>query len=198
MVPVPIHRLIASDAFAEDEVAGMSGTQWFFIVFRLIHILAGVAWAGGVFLFVVFLQPSAAAVGPAAGPMMGQLLGARKLVDRFLQLAAITIVAGLAMYIKIAVDFGSLGDLLATGYGVALTVGMLAAIGAAAVGLVVTRPNVGRLLGLQRAIAASGTPPTSEQSTSIADIQRTLKVYARISLGLLAVAVAAMATARYW
>jgi hypothetical protein len=102
------------------------------------------------------------------------------------------------MYIKIAVDFGSLGDLLATGYGVALTVGMLAAIGAAAVGMVVTRPNVGRLLGLQRAIAASGTPPTSEQSTSIADIQRTLKVYARISLGLLAIAVAAMATARYW
>src|SRR5215510_2858802 len=109
----------------------MTGTQWFFIIFRLIHILAGVAWAGGVFLFVVFIQPSAAAIGPAAGPMMGQLLGARKLVDRFLQLAAITIVAGLVMYIKIASDFGSLGDLLDTGYGVALTLGMLAAITAA-------------------------------------------------------------------
>ena len=176
----------------------MSGTQWFFIVFRLIHILAGVAWAGGVFLFVVFLQPSAAAIGPAAGPMMGQLLGVRKLVDRFLQLAAITIAAGLVMYVKIATDFGTLGDLLATGYGVALTIGMLAAIAAASVGMFVTRPNVQRLLGIQRAVADGGAPPTPQQAAEIATIQGTLKLYARISLTLLAVAVAAMATARYW
>jgi uncharacterized membrane protein len=176
----------------------MSGTQWFFIVFRLLHILAGVAWAGGVFLFVVFIQPSAAAIGPAAGPMMGQLLGARKLVDRFLQLAAITIVAGLVMYIKIATDFGSLGDLLDTGYGVALTIGMVTAIAAAAFGLFVTRPNVGRLLGMQRAIADAGAPPSPEQAAQIANIQRTLKVYARLSFALLVVTVAAMATARYW
>jgi uncharacterized membrane protein len=176
----------------------MSGTQWFFIIFRLIHILAGVAWAGGVFLFVVFLQPSAAAIGPAAGPMMGQLLGTRKLVDRFLQLAAITIAAGLVMYVKIATDFGSLGDLLATGYGVALTVGMLTAIAAASLGMFVTRPNVGRLLGMQRTIADSGAPATPDQAAEIATVQRTLKVYARISLGLLVVTVAAMATARYW
>jgi uncharacterized membrane protein len=176
----------------------MSGTQWFFIIFRLLHILAGVAWAGGVFLFVVFIQPSAAAVGPAAGPLMGQLLGTRKLVDRFLQLAAITVVAGLVMYVKIAADFGSLGDLLSTGYGVALTVGMLTAIAAAALGAAVTRPNVGRLLGIQRAIADAGAPPTSEQAADIANIQRTLKVYARISFALLVVTVAAMATARYW
>jgi hypothetical protein len=176
----------------------VSGTQWFFIVFRLIHILAGVAWAGGVFLFVVFLQPSAAAIGPAAGPMMGQLLGQRKLVDRFLQLAAVTIVAGLVMYIKIASEYGSLGDLLKTGYGVALTIGMVTAIAAAAFGLFVTRPNVGRLLGMQRAIADSGAPPSPEQATQIAGIQRTLEIYARLSFALLVVTVAAMATARYW
>jgi hypothetical protein len=176
----------------------MSGTQWFFIIFRLLHILAGVAWAGGVFLFVVFLQPSAAAVGPAAGPMMGQLLGQRKLADRFLQLAGITIVAGLVMYIKIASDFGSLGDLLATGYGVALTIGMVTAIAAAALGAAVTRPNVGRLLGIQRAVAASGAAPTSEQAAQIAAIQGTLKIYARLSFALLVITVAAMATARYW
>jgi uncharacterized membrane protein len=176
----------------------MSGSQWFFIIFRLLHILAGVAWAGGVFLFVVFLQPSAAAIGPAAGPMMGQLLGTRKLVDRFLQLAGITIVAGLVMYIKIAVDFGSLGDLLSTGYGVALTVGMVTAIAAAALGALVTRPNVQRLLRLQRGIADAGGPPAPPQAAEIARIQGTLKLYARASLALLIVTVAAMATARYW
>ncbi len=176
----------------------MIATQWFFIIFRLIHILAGVAWAGSVFLFVVFLQPTAAAVGPAAGPVMGQLLGQRKLVDRFLQLAGLTIVAGLVMYIKIASDFGSLGSLLSTAYGDALTVGMVTAIVAAAFGMFVTRPNVQRLLGMQGTIAASGAPPTPEQGAQIATIQRTLKIYARISFSLLVVTVAAMATARYW
>ena len=176
----------------------MIGTQWFFIVFRLIHILGGVAWAGGVFLFVVFVQPSAAALGPTAGPMMGQLLDQRKLVDRFLQLAGITIVAGLVMYIKIASDFGSLGNLLSSGYGVALTIGMVTAIAAASFGAFVTRPNVGRLMGIQRGIAEAGQPPTPEQGAQIATIQRTLKIYARLSLGLLVVTVAAMATARYW
>jgi uncharacterized membrane protein len=174
------------------------GAQWFFIIFRLIHILAGVAWAGGVFLFVVFLQPTAAAVGPAAGPVMGQLLGQRKLVDRFLQLAGLTIVAGIVMYIKIANDFGSLGSLLSTGYGVALTVGMVTAIAAASFGMFVTRPNVRQLLGLQRGIADSGAPATPEQGAEIATIQGTLKIYARISFALLVVTVAAMATARSW
>jgi uncharacterized membrane protein len=176
----------------------VSGTQWFFIVFRLLHILAGVAWAGGVFLFVVFVQPSAAAIGPAAGPMMGQLLGARKLVDWFLRLAGITIVAGLIMYVKDASEFGSLGKLLDTGYGVALTVGMVTAIVAALLGMFVTRPGVQRLLGLQRAIADSGAPPTPEQGAAIAKIQGTLKTFARLSLAFLTITVAAMATARYW
>jgi hypothetical protein len=176
----------------------MIGSQWFFIIFRLIHILGGVAWAGGVFLLVVFLQPSAAAVGPAAGPLMGHLLGTRKLVDRLLQLAGITIVAGLVMYIKIAINYGSLGELLSTGYGVALTVGMVTAIAAAGVGASVTRPNVQRLLALQRTVAQSGAPPTTEQAARIATIQSALKLYARVSLALLGVTVAAMATARYW
>ncbi len=42
----------------------------FMLVFRVLHIAAGVAWAGSVFLFVVLIQPSAAAIGPAAGPFM--------------------------------------------------------------------------------------------------------------------------------
>ena len=53
----------------------------FMLVFRVLHIAAGVAWAGSVFLFVVLIQPSAAAIGPAAGPFMMELLGRRKLVS---------------------------------------------------------------------------------------------------------------------
>jgi len=174
------------------------GLEPFFFVFRLIHILGGVAWAGGVFTFVVFVQPSAAAIGPAAGPMMGQLLGARKLVDRFLLLAGITIVAGLVMYVKLWSDAGSFGDWIGSNYGLAITIGMVTAIAAASIGLFVTRPNVGALMGLQRQIAEGGGPPSPEQGAEIARRQATLKVGGRVALSLLVVTVVTMATARTW
>jgi len=101
----------------------IGSTDWFFVIFRLLHISAGVAWVGSVFFLVVFLQPSAAAIGPAAGPLMGQLLGARKLVDRIIVLGGITVVAGLVMYIKHAADAG-LGTWLGSVYGFVLTIGM--------------------------------------------------------------------------
>lgn len=176
----------------------MIATEWFFVLFRLLHIGAGVAWAGAVFMFVVFVQPSAAAVGPAAGPMMGQLLGVRRLVDRLLMLAGITIAAGLVLYVKDVTLAASYGDFLGDPFGLVLTIGMLAAIAAASLGMFVTRPNVQRLLAIQREVAASGGQPTQEQAAQLAAIQGTLKVYARAALSLLVVAVLAMATARYW
>jgi uncharacterized membrane protein len=176
----------------------MLGLEPFWFVFRLIHILAGVAWVGGVFLFVVFLQPSAAAIGPAAAPMMGQLLGVRKLVDRFLLLAGITIVAGLVMYVKLASDATSFGDFVGSGYGLALTIGMLTAIAAASIGMFVTRPNVRAMMVMQRQVAESGAPPNPQQGAEIARRQGTLKVAGRFALSLLVISVAMMATASTW
>ena len=78
----------------------MIGAEWFYIVFRVFHIGAGVAWVGSVYFLVAFVQPSSAAIGPAAPPFMNELLGARRLVDRILVLASVTILAGLILYLK--------------------------------------------------------------------------------------------------
>ena len=59
----------------------MLASDAFMVVFRIVHILAGVAWVGSVFLLVVFVQPSAAAIAPASAPFMNELLGRRRLVD---------------------------------------------------------------------------------------------------------------------
>jgi hypothetical protein len=40
------------------------------IVFRLLHIVSGSLWVGATFLFVGFIGPSAAEVGPSAGPVL--------------------------------------------------------------------------------------------------------------------------------
>ena len=72
----------------------MTAASTYMLVFRTLHILGGIAWGGSIFLMVFFLQPTAKAVGPAAGPFMRELLSVRKLMDVVLALAATTIVAG--------------------------------------------------------------------------------------------------------
>ena len=64
-------------------------------------------------------------------------------------------------------------------------------------GAIGTRPRVLRFLAIGRTAAEAGGP-TPEQAAEMRAIQGQLKVLARTSLGLIALAVFAMATARYW
>ena len=181
----------------------MIAAQWFFIVFRILHIGAGMVWVGSVFFLVMFVQPSAAAIAPAGAPFVAELLGARRLVDRILIIASVTIVAGLILYLRDMNDAGGFGDFLGTNYGVAMTIGGVTAIAAFLVGLFGTRPAVQRLLALGREIASSEGPPSPDlpaevPTLQVPALQDLTKILARISLGLLGITIIAMATARYW
>jgi uncharacterized membrane protein len=175
----------------------MLATDWFMVLFRILHIVAGAFWVGSIFLLVVYLQPGAAAIAPAGAPLMTELLGKRRLVDRIIGLAVVTITAGLVLYWHDWHLFPSFNDWIRSHFGATLTVGMLAAIAAFVIGVSVTRPNVMRFLALGRQVAESGAPPTPEVGAEIGAIQGRLKVAARASFGLLVVAVVAMSTARY-
>lgn len=175
----------------------MLATYWFMVVLRIVHIVAGVFWVGSVFLFVTFIQPSAAAIAPAGAPFMTELLGKRRLVDRIIGLAVVTIAAGLVLYWHDWHLLPSFGDWISSRFGATLTVGMLAAISALAIGLAVTRPNLMRFLALGRQVAESGAPPTPEVGAEMGAIQSRLKTAARVSFGLLVVAVLTMSIARY-
>jgi hypothetical protein len=170
----------------------------YMLVFRILHIAAGVAWAGSVFLFVVLIQPSAQAIGPAATPFMMELLGKRKLVSWLLSLAGTTVVAGLFLYWKDWHDYASLGDFVSSGFGLALTLGAVAAIAAFLIGLFGTRPSVARLLALAARAAASEGGPPPEVAQEIPRVQARLKVLARTAFAFIVVAVLAMSTARSW
>jgi uncharacterized membrane protein len=176
----------------------MIAANTFMIVFRMLHIAAGVAWAGSVFLFVFYVQPSAAAIGPASGPFMMEMLGKRKLVSMLLSVAGTTIVAGLILYWHDWQEYGSLGDFLGSRFGLALTIGALSAIAAFLIGLFGTRPGVHRLLELAGEAARSEGAPPPQVAQEIPRVQARLKMLARGSLALIAIAVLAMSTARYW
>lgn len=176
----------------------MLAINTYYIVFRVLHVVSGVAWGGSVFLFVVFVQPSAAAIGPAASPFMRELLGERKLVNKILWIAAFTIVGGLFLYWRDWHGFASFGDWIGSRFGLVLTIGSIAAIAGFLVGLFGTKPGVDRLMALGRQVAEAGGTPPPEVAEEIPRLQSRLRVLARTNLALIAIAVLAMATARYW
>jgi uncharacterized membrane protein len=166
------------------------------IVFRILHIAAGVMWVGSIFLFVFFIRPTAAAIAPAGAPFMAELLGRRRMVQWLLAFAIVTILAGAYLYWKGWDAAGGLGDWLDSSFGLTLTIGGVAAFIAFLIGLFGTRPAVERMLAIGREAAAAGGP-TAEQAAALAAIQQQLKGYAIASFSLLAVAVLTMAVARY-
>ena len=42
------------------------------VILRVVHIVTGVIWVGSLFVVVVFVQPSAAVLGPAGAPFMSE------------------------------------------------------------------------------------------------------------------------------
>jgi len=173
-------------------------TDWGVLLFRLIHITAGVWWAGSIFLFVMFVQPSAKAIAPAGAPFMMELLGKRKVADRILGLATVTIAAGLVLYWIDWHDAPSLGDFAAHGHGLGITIGALSAITAFLIGLFATRPTANRFMALAGQVAASGGPPTPKMGQQIQQLQGRLAALAKVNLTFVTIAVVCMATARYW
>jgi hypothetical protein len=173
------------------------GTSIYVLVFRVVHIVASIAWAGSVFLFVTVIQPSAAAIAPAGAPFMAELLGRRRLVDRLIGLGSVTVLGGLFLYWHDAQLYGGIAEFAKTTLGTWLTIGALSAIAALAIGVLGTRPRAERFLALGGQVAAAGGP-TPEQAAEMGALQGQLKVLARTSLALIVVAAFAMATARYW
>ena len=175
----------------------MAVVSIYLIVFRILHVMAAIAWGGAVFLLVVYVQPTVAAIAPAGAPFMREFLGRRRVVDGILGLAVTTIVAGGFLYWHDWHLFQSFGDWLGSRFGASLTIGMVSALIALGIGGSITRPNVRRLLALGAQVAASGAPPTPDVAAELATIQHRLKILARVGLGLLLFAVVAMSVARY-
>ncbi len=170
----------------------------FMIVFRLLHIVAGALWVGSAFLFVGFIGPSAAEVGPSAGPLLHAAVVKRRVPRMITGLGLTTVLAGWILWLKDMHDFGSLGDWVNSRFGLVLTIGAVLATIALIDGALGVGRNVERLVALGDQVAASGAPPSPEQQAEMARLGADLKKYGQLDLVLLLLAVAAMSTARYW
>ena len=167
------------------------------IVLRFFHIVCGVLWVGSAFLFVGFIGPSAAEVGPSAMPLLTVAVKKRKVAKVITWLAIITVVAGWLLWLKHAKDFG-LSDWVTSSFGLGLTIGAVLATIAAFEGYFGVGRNVERLVDLGGEIGAGGGPPSPEQQAEMDSLGTKLEHHGKRDLLLLILAVIFMATARYW
>lgn len=161
------------------------------LLFRLLHIFAGVLWVGGVILIALFIQPTVQAIGPAGGQFMGYLLTKTRVVAYFPAVAGLNVLAGLFLFWRNTASGGNWGG---TRQGMTIGIGALAATIAFLVGGVM----IGRSMGqIAKILKSSGGPPQGEAATQIAAYQGKIQRGTRIVLPLLIIAVITMAVGRY-
>lgn len=163
---------------------------------RIVHIVTGVIWVGSLFVVVVFVQPSAATLGPAGAPFMSELRR-RRFVDIVFIDALFTVVAGAFLYWHDWHLYPSFGEWIDSSFGASLTVGGLLAIAGLGVAAAITRPTIKRLVALGKQVGESDGAPTPETAARIGALQHRLMVAERLSFSLVLLAVVAMASARY-
>jgi uncharacterized membrane protein len=165
------------------------------LVLRLVHVLAGVFWAGGVIMMAYFIEPAVKATGPEGSKFMQRLSG-----GRFTPLMAIAapanVIAGLLLYIKDSAGFRI--EWILTPSGIGFTIGAISGLVAFVIGFFVTRPTIETLGALGKEIQAAGKPPTSEQLTKLHGLQEKLTTASLQSAIFIVITLISMATARYW
>ncbi len=156
-------------------------------IVRAAHVLAGVFWAGGVFLVTLYVVPSIRAAGPAGGPVMRHLMETKKLSVAFARAAGFVVLTGLILFWRLG---PAMGAMMHTPQGMALVTGAVAAILAMVLGLSTQKPIAERLGRLAAEIHGA---PTPEQAATIAELQSRLEWWARFVVLLLVIAVLGMA-----
>lgn len=167
-------------------------TVW--ILVRLIHIFAGVFWAGTAIALAGFIAPTARDLGAEGGKFVQRLVGPGRL-SFFMDLAALsTTLSGLLLYWR---DSGFHIEWIASKAGVGFTLGSLAGVATFALGLAVMKPTAARVKALGTALQAAGGPPTPGQMSEMQALQEKLAMGGLWGAVLLAVAVMAMSVSRY-
>ncbi|HUL70077.1 MAG TPA: hypothetical protein VLT17_07610 [Gemmatimonadales bacterium] len=165
-----------------------------FAILRLIHVLSGVIWVGGVFFVSIYLMPTIRALGPAGAPVMQHLAQVKKIQIFFLVMSLTAILTGLAAFYH-----NSAGDSgwMRSGPGRTFSIGALFAILALIHGATVNSPTAKKIGILGTALQAAKGPPPADQLAEAQRLQDKLYFHTRVSIGLLLVATLAMGLARY-
>ena len=166
-----------------------------FIVLRLVHVVGGLFWVGAGLFNFLWLAPAMMQAGPAAAPIMATLQR-RRLFVVLPTVALLTILSGLRLMQLMSNGFSA--AYFQTGPGATFGAAGGAAILAFLLGITVALPTQKRMGALGAALAQATDDAAREATRAeMGRLQRRLAVLGPVVTGLLVLAAAGMAVARY-
>ena len=165
------------------------------LLVRLVHIVSSVFWVGGVLLLAGFVFPSVRALGPIGGPVMQQLAQVRRLPSWLMSATILGLLSGFGLYWHDAAGFTS--GWAGSRQGIAFGLGGVLALSAAVLGMAVNTPVAKRMASIMGGVQAAGRAPTPDELADVRRLQGRLSAALALGAGLLLLATAVMAVARY-
>ena len=169
---------------------------FYLLVLRLVHVIASVCWAGGAFIFFLFVEPTAKALAPT-GMQFVQHMVVKRRYSIFMSVAStLTVLTGALLLWQDA--SGQWLAWMRTGPGLGFTLGSAVGIVVYMVGIFGIRPRADRLGIISQDIQLAGGPPTPAQGAELQKLDKEMLTLGYIDFVLVALSLALMATARYW
>lgn len=168
----------------------------YLLVLRFFHIVSSVCWAGGAFIFFLFVEPTAKALAPSGTEFVQYMVTKRRFSIFMVAASTLTVLSGALLIWRYA--SGRWLDYISTGPGLGFTLGSIVGIAVYFVGMLGVNPRAIRISKIGKEIQAAGGPPTPEQSAEMHKLDRELSILGLLDFVLVAVSLGLMATARFW
>lgn len=164
------------------------------IVLRLIHIMGGIVWVGGMTVMAFFVMPVLTGLGPAAGPVMAGL-NQKKFPVIMPIIALLTILSGLRLMMIDSANFQGAYFQSPVGRTFAMAGGL--AILAFLFGIIVVRPVMMKSMALGQQMGAADATQKAKLEQEMGSLRKRGATANMIIFVMLLVAALGMATARY-
>lgn len=169
---------------------------FYLLVIRFIHIVASVCWAGGGFIFFLFVEPTAKALAPTGMQFVQYMVTKRRFSIFMVVSSTLTVLSGALLLWQRA--GGRWLEYMSTGPGLLFVLGSITGIVVYFVGMLGINPRALKLAKLGEEIKAAGGPPTAEQGAELHRLDREMSTLSLVDFILVAISLALMATARYF
>jgi uncharacterized membrane protein len=168
----------------------------YLLILRFIHIVSSVCWAGGGFIFFLFIEPTAKSLAPTGMQFVQYMVTKRRFSIFMVISSTLTLFSGALLLWQRA--GGQWLNYVSTGPGLGFTLGSIAGTVVYFIGMLGVNPRAIRLAKIGEEIQAAGGPPTPAQGSEMHKLDREMSTLSLADFALVALSLALMATARYW
>lgn len=169
---------------------------FYMLVLRFIHIVSSVCWAGGAFVFFLFVEPTAKAMSPTGMQFVQHMVNKRRYSVFMGITSTLTVLSGALLLWQRASE--NWLAYMQTGPGLGFALGSAVGIAVYFVGMLGIKPRAERMAAIAAEIQVAGGPPSPAQGLELKMLDRQMSTLGIADFVLVALSLSLMATARFW